>query len=197
MASAMRSDQRSAERRPPAPRSISSIDAKRARNAKAGTPKRLGETQPAGRSVAAKHRPDGSLTVESARNAVVQQLPRPQVVPPWLKTLLHVQRTSSFVTFSLMIGLLAVYGWTVYTQQRWGSAYSHLEVLQKQERQMTAASEVLKNQMAKQAEAPDVGLALPDPGNTVFLAPAPQRLPVEPEVNLPPPQPIPARPLGY
>ena len=33
--------------------------------------------------------------------------------------------------------------------------------------------------------------------NTVFLAPAPQRAPVEPEVNLPPPQPIPARPLGY
>ena len=197
MASAMRSDQRSADRRPPAPRSISSIDAKRARNAKAGTAKRVGETEQGGRSAAARRRPEANPTTESVRNAVVQQLPLSQTVLPGLKILLQVQRASSWVSFSLIIGLLAVYGWTVYTQQRWGSAYSHLEALQKQERQMTAASEVLKNQMAKQAEAPDVGLALPEPGNTVFLTPAPQRPPVEPEVNLPPPQPIPARPLGY
>jgi hypothetical protein len=111
--------------------------------------------------------------------------------------LVKVQRFSSVPTLLLIIGLLIVYGWTVYTQQRWGKAYSHLEALQKQERQLTATNEVLKNQMAKQAEAPDVGLVLPDPGNTIYLTPAPQRPAVEPEVNLPPPQPIPARPLGY
>ncbi|HEY9628406.1 MAG TPA: hypothetical protein V6C84_13985 [Coleofasciculaceae cyanobacterium] len=184
MASALRSEQRSADRRRPAPRSIASINARKS-----------GEAQRTGRSAAKRH-PAGS-SVESAHQAVVQQLPKPQAAPPWLKTLLHVQRASSFLTFSLIISLLAVYGWTVYTQQRWGSAYSHLEALQKQERQMTAANEVLKNQMANQAELPDVGLMLPEPGNTVFLIPAPQRPPVEPEVNLPPPQPIPARPLGY
>lgn len=131
-----------------------------------------------------------------ARN-VVQALPRPQAPPRWLMMLLTLQRTSSALTLLLIVALLAVYGWTVYTQQRWGRAYSHLEALQKQERQLTAANEVLKNQMAQQAEAPDVGLMLPDPGNTIFLTPAPQRPPVEPEINLPPPQPIPARPLGY
>ncbi len=194
MASAMKSDRGSADRRPSAPRSISSANPERATSKKLGVA-RLGGFQQVGRS-AARH-PEKTLTAKTARNSVVQQLPRPQAAPSWLKSLLHIQRTSSFITFSLIIGLLAVYGWTVYTQQRWGRAYSHLEALQKQERQMTAASEVLKNQMAKQAEAPDVGLALPDPGNTVFLTPAPQRAPVEPEVNLPPPQPIPARPLGY
>ncbi|MBW4657610.1 MAG: hypothetical protein KME15_02965 [Drouetiella hepatica Uher 2000/2452] len=186
MASAMRSNPGSADRRPPAPRSIFSGSTQRSSSRRSG----------AGRSVA-RPRPENVSAVKSARNSVVQQLPRPQTAPPWVKMLLNVQRTSSLVTFSLIIGLLAVYGWTVYTQQRWGRAYTHLESLQKQERQMTAASEVLKNQMAKQAEAPDVGLALPDPGNTVFLTPAPQRAAVEPEVNLPPPQPIPARPLGY
>ncbi|NJR65719.1 MAG: hypothetical protein HC772_10935 [Leptolyngbyaceae cyanobacterium CRU_2_3] len=49
--------------------------------------------------------------------------------------------------------------------------------------------------MAKQAEVPGVGLVLPDPGNTIYLTPAPQRSLVEPEVNLPPPQPIPRSPF--
>ena len=132
-----------------------------------------------------------------AQSDVVQTLPRPQTTPSWLKLLLVLQRTSSAFTFVLVIGLLVVYGWTVYTQQRWGKAYSRMETLQKQERQLMAANEVIKNQMAKQAETPDSGLVLPEPGNTIFLAPAPQRPPVTPEVNLPPPQPIPARPLGY
>jgi hypothetical protein len=128
---------------------------------------------------------------------IVQALPRQSASPPWLKALLLLQRTSSVITFILVISLLAVYGWTVYTQQRWGQAYSRMEALQKQERQLMAANEVIKNQMAEQAEAPDVGLVLPQPGNTIFLTPAPSRPPIEPEVNLPPPQPIPARPLGY
>jgi hypothetical protein len=130
-------------------------------------------------------------------HAVVKELPRPQSAPPWLKLFLRVQQASSVMTLLLIVALLTVYGWTVYTQQRWGQAYHRLETLQKRERQLTAANEVLKNQIAKQAEAPEVGLVLPAPDNTIFLAPAPQRPPVEPEVNLPPPQPIPARPLGY
>jgi hypothetical protein len=132
-----------------------------------------------------------------APSDVVQTLPRPQTNPSWLKLLLVLQRTSSAFTFLLVVGLLVVYGWTVYTQQRWGRAYNRMEALQKQERQMMAANEVIKNQMAKQAEIPDSGLVLPEPGNTIFLTPAPQRPPVTPEVNMPPPQPIPARPLGY
>ena len=132
-----------------------------------------------------------------APSDVVQTLPRPQTNPSWLKLLLVLQRTSSAFTFLLVVGLLVVYGWTVYTQQRWGRAYNRMEALQKQERQMMAANEVIKNQMAKQAEVPDSGLVLPEPGNTIFLTPAPQRPPVTPEVNMPPPQPIPARPLGY
>ncbi|MBD3882247.1 hypothetical protein IFO70_10800 [Phormidium tenue FACHB-886] len=128
---------------------------------------------------------------------VVQALPRPQAPLPWLKALVLLQRTSSVLTFGLVVGLLVVYGWTVYTQQRWGQAFNRLEALQKQERQLMAANEVIKNQMAEQAEVPAVGLVLPEPGNTIFLTPAPQRPPVEPEINLPPPQPIPARPLGY
>lgn len=141
--------------------------------------------------------PHRAVSSAAPAKSTVQALPQLRAAPPWLRFLLKSQQASSVLTFLLIVTLLAVYGWTVYTQQRWGQAYAHLETLQKQERQLTAASEVLKNQMAKQAEAPNVGLMLPDPGNTIFLVPAPQRPPVEPEVNLPPPQPIPARPLGY
>jgi hypothetical protein len=148
------------------------------------------------------NRPADRVPLEVARSAgaqsdVVQALPRSQATPSWLRLLLGLQRTSSALTFALVLGLLVVYGWTVYTQQRWGRAYSRMETLQKQERQLMAANEVIKNQMAKQAEVPDSGLVLPEPGNTIFLTPAPQRSPVTPEVNFPPPQPIPARPLGY
>jgi hypothetical protein len=40
---------------------------------------------------------------------------------------------------------------------------------------MTAANEVLKDKLAQEAERPGTGLVSPNPANTIFLAPAPQR----------------------
>lgn len=126
---------------------------------------------------------------------VVRSLPKPQPLPVWLKFLVTLQRGSSVLTFVLVAGVLSVYGWTVLVQQRWGHEYSKLETLRKHERHLVAANEVLKNQLAQQAERPDTGLVLPDPGTTVFLAPAPARPLVEPSSL--PAMPASTSPLGY
>jgi hypothetical protein len=110
--------------------------------------------------------------------------------------LLRFQQTASLMTLLLAAGVLITYGWTVYIQQRWGQQYDRLETLKKQERQLISANEVLKNQMADQAENPKSGLLLPDPSNAIFLTPAPQRPEVKP-TTVPSTEPSPTRPLGY
>jgi hypothetical protein len=127
----------------------------------------------------------------------VVTLPQPKPMPPWLSILVKVQQGSSILTVLLVASVLIVYGWTVYVQQSWGQAYRRLESLQKQERQLTATNEVLKNQMAQQAEDPKAGLVLPDPSNTIFLSPAPQRPAVQPKTDSPGLDSIPTKPLGY
>lgn len=117
--------------------------------------------------------------------------------PLWLTVLIKLQQTSSIVTLLLVIAILSVYGWTVYTQQRWGRQYDELEALKKQERQIITANEALKNQMAEQAENPTAGLLLPDPSNAIFLTPAPLRPEVKPKSTVPPAEEFPTKPLGY
>ena len=99
---------------------------------------------------------------------------------------------------ALMLGasILITYGWTVYIQQQWGREFDRLEAMKKQERQLVSANEVLKNQMAEQAERPTAGLLLPDPSNAIFLTPAPQRPDVKAS-STPPVEPDSTRPLGY
>lgn len=120
---------------------------------------------------------------------------RPQR-PLWLTLMLWTQRGSSLVTLVLGAAILITYGWTVYIQQQWGQQFDQLESMKKQERQLVSANEVLKNDIAEQAEKPTVGLLLPDPGNAIFLTPAPQRPAVKASPT-PVKEPAPTRPLGY
>lgn len=122
---------------------------------------------------------------------------RPKPKPLWLLLLLRTQQATSALTLLLIASVLLIYGWTVYIQQRWGHEYARLETLKKRERQLTSANELLKNQIAEQAENPTTGLLLPDPSNAIFLAPAPQRPPVEPKAETAPAAPTPHQPLGY
>ena len=70
--------------------------------------------------------------------------------------------------------MLSVYGWTVYSQKMWSQAYRKLETLQRHERQLTTANEVLKNHIALQAEQPTTELMPPTSASLIFLQPAPQ-----------------------
>jgi hypothetical protein len=128
---------------------------------------------------------------------VVRTLPQPQPLPTWLKLMIKVQKGSTVLTFLLMGTVLAVYGWTVLTQQRWGHEYRRWGALQKHEQQLMATNEVLKNQMAQQAENPKAGLVAPDPSSMIFLTPAAPRPAVQPDVEASTPDPLPNRPLGY
>lgn len=130
--------------------------------------------------------------------ANVKRLPNNRQLPLWLRSLIGVQRSLSILTGTLSIAVLSVYGQTVYSQQLWSQEYRKLENLQRNERQLTAASEVLKNQIAQQAETSRAGLVPSNPANTIFLQPAPQRpapvaTPIAPEDA----KPTTFSPLGY
>ena len=105
----------------------------------------------------------------------VPVLPSSQSAPFWLLRLCALQRRFSVVTFLLVTAMLTVYGWTVYSQHMWNQAYSKLVILQRNERQLTTTNEVLKNQMALQAEQSATGLVPPNPAQVIFLKPEPQR----------------------
>lgn len=109
------------------------------------------------------------------RNRRLENFPYSQAYPNWLKTLIMMQRSSGIIMFALVTVMLTIYGSTVYTQKLWTKEYRKLDHLQRQERQMTAANEVLKNQLAQEAENPETGLVPPDPAKTIFLPAAPQR----------------------
>jgi hypothetical protein len=134
-------------------------------------------------------------SAESHISASVHAL-QPAKKPLWLVGLLWLQQTSSIITLLLVIGILSTYGWTVYIQHRWGQQYEKLETLKQRERQLISANEVLKNQMADQAEKPTAGLLLPDPSNAIFLTPAPQRPELKP-TPIPAAKSSPTKPLGY
>jgi hypothetical protein len=132
------------------------------------------------------------------RSRQVERLPNYGQKPGWLRSLLAAQLGSKLATFVLIAATLAIYAGTVYTQQMWSRQYRKLENLQRQERQMTAANEVLKNQLAQQAENPDTGLVAPTPDNRIFLQPAPQgRAEIANRTVRSAPEPAPTAPLGY
>lgn len=105
--------------------------------------------------------------------------------PFWLIRLCYLQRHSSVILFLLVAMMLTVYSLTVYFQQMWSQEYQQLESLQRHERQLTTTNEVLKNQMALQAQQPTMGLVPSNPATAIFLSPAPQRPLPAPESVLP------------
>ena len=106
--------------------------------------------------------------------SVLKVMPARQQQPVWLRSLLQAQRASSVVAVMLLGGALSLYGLTVYGEQRWSQDYQKLETLRLQEQQLSAASEVLKHQLAKEAQNPETGLAPQKPADTIFLSPVPE-----------------------
>ncbi len=105
--------------------------------------------------------------------SVLKVMPDRQWQPVWLRSLLRVERASCAAVVLLLGGALTLYGLTVYSEQRWSQEYQKLETLRLREQQLSAASEVLKHQLAKEAQNPETGLAPQKPADTIFLSPAP------------------------
>jgi hypothetical protein len=138
-----------------------------------------------------------SNTTTKKSSQKVERLPSKRNLPLWLRSLLFLQRSSSFASCCLIGITLALYAWTVYGQQLWSQEYRKLEALQRNERHLTATNEAIKNQLAQQAERPDAGLVPPNPSNMLFLHPAPQRPFKASPSKTPDPKPSPTLPLGY
>ncbi|GAB4463439.1 MAG: hypothetical protein OHK0037_16060 [Elainellaceae cyanobacterium] len=118
--------------------------------------------------------------------------------PRWLNKLLRTQRASTVVTTGLVTLSFVMYGWTVYIQHLWRGEFDRMQALERQERQLTAASETLRQHLANQAERPDSGLVLPTPESAIFL-PAPAPAPAQPAASAPvAPAPLPTEvPMAY
>lgn len=105
----------------------------------------------------------------STTKGEIPLVPTSRDMPSWLIRLYTLQRYSSITTFLLVGITLLIYGWTVYSQQLWSQAYHQFQNLQRDERQLTATNEVLKNKMAQEGEQPSTGLVSPSPAGTIFL----------------------------
>ncbi|WP_414517201.1 hypothetical protein [Nostoc sp. PCC 9305] len=126
-------------------------------------------------------------------------MPNSGTAPLWLLRLYTFHRYSSVVAFLLVASTLAVYAWTVYSQELWGQSYRRLQNLQRHERLLTTTNATLKNKMANEAEQPTAGLVSPTPEGMIFLPPASQS-PKSASPNTTPnseTQPQTLSPLGY
>ncbi|HHP7231671.1 MAG TPA: hypothetical protein ACFCUY_12535 [Xenococcaceae cyanobacterium] len=68
------------------------------------------------------------------------------------KRLLQLQRLTFGISSLLMVSSALVYVAGVRTPQLWSQEYERLEILQRQERELTAANETLKQDLVRQAE---------------------------------------------
>lgn len=99
-------------------------------------------------------------------------MPGSGATPLWLLRLYTYHRYSSVLAFLLVAATLAVYGWTVYSQELWSQSYRRLQNLQRHERLLTTTNATLTNKMAQEAEQPTAGLVSPSPEKMIFLPPA-------------------------
>ena len=98
-------------------------------------------------------------------------MPNSGAAPLWLLRLYTFHRYSTVLAFLLVASTLAVYGWTVYSQELWSKSYSRLQKLQRHERLLTTTNATLTNKMAEEAEQPAAGLISPTPQGMIFLPP--------------------------
>lgn len=99
-------------------------------------------------------------------------LPKVEQLPVKIQILLFLQRGSFVVAFTLIASSVAIYISTVRIPQIWSKEYRNLETLQRQERQLTAINETLKQKIAQEAEKIENNLIPLTSTNAIFLPPA-------------------------
>lgn len=137
-------------------------------------------------------------TVTSLRSRqTVRTLPTPPSLPSWLRSLLQVQQWSVGITLVLAGSAIVTYGLTIYSQQLWGKEFARLEQFRRNERQLTANSELMKNEIAKTANPADYGLVPRNRDHLIMIKPAPPRPPKEVKSPDQEAQARPISPVGY
>lgn len=122
----------------------------------------------------------------AARDRKVSPLPAQPPLPRPIQRLKRLQRWSAIVAIVSISLAVLVYGQTVQLQNAWSMDYRKLQNLQRQERDLRVALEVLKDQVARQAEAADSTMQSPDPKQLIFLKPTGEAATTERSPNAPP-----------
>ncbi len=119
----------------------------------------------------------GQASRQPANNRNVKRLPRTNSfpLPLWLRLLITTQKLSIAATVSLTVSVFIIYGWTVYAQEQWNQQYKKLELLQRQERQLTNAAGSFNNEMLQSIQKKPGDLVRESPEKSIFLQAAPLR----------------------
>ena len=146
-------------------------------------------------TVVALPSPSGSAAVATAPK--VSSLTSALQFPWWLRLALATQQGSSVLVMIVGLLTLSCYASVVYAEHRWGQTYETLERLRRQELQLTATHEALKQNLAASAgiTANKNGLPLRSPESMVFLEPTDPRPAMQSTESAP--KPHTPFPLGY
>jgi len=119
----------------------------------------------------------GQASRQPANNRNVKRLPRTNSfpLPLWLRLLITTQKLSIAATVSLTVSVFIIYGWTVYAQEQWNQQYKKLELLQRQERQLTNAAGSFDHEMLQSIQKKPGDLVRESPEKSIFLQAAPLR----------------------
>ena len=125
----------------------------------------------------------GQASRQPANNRNVKRLPRTNSfpLPLWLRLLITTQKLSIAATVSLTVSVFIIYGWTVYAQEQWNQQYKKLELLQRQERQLTNAAGSFNNEMLQSIQKKPGDLVRESPEKSIFL----QAVPLRPKREVP------------
>ncbi|MGF1513469.1 MAG: hypothetical protein ACFB5Z_07215 [Elainellaceae cyanobacterium] len=101
------------------------------------------------------HRPSAAAASPpiAARSPVATFTGRRRRYPKGLQALILAQRSSFICASAITAIALTLYGWTVYSQQRWSNLYSRSELLQLQEQQLRTATGAFEAQILQPSEA--------------------------------------------
>jgi hypothetical protein len=101
------------------------------------------------------------------------------------------------MTFLLAACVLAIYAQIVHSQHQWSRHYQRLEELERQERQLIAASESLREQSSRREALSNKGLEPLTLSNAIFVKPFIQQSPQAAPQKKSLPEPVDTFPLAY
>lgn len=107
----------------------------------------------------------------SSKSAELKEFSQYKKASVELKILMFLNNSSCLCSLLLIGTVLTVFGLTVTIPKTWHQEYVKLKRLQREERQLTAANETIKNELLDSVEANQPHLVYPKPKNTVFLTP--------------------------
>jgi len=87
--------------------------------------------------------------LQATSPAKAVSLPRELPEPMWLKGLTVLQKISLGTAALLTTAALISYSWSVHTQTQWNQQYQKLQILKRQERNLSAAIETFENDLVQ------------------------------------------------